>query len=604
MVASPVAETVKIPPRVSVDVAAGRWLECRALRPALVILLLPVVVFAGALLPGKVLSPADNLLTLAPWRAVAEVRPANPLANDVTFMFHPWLIYTGREIAEGRFPLWNPYGFGGAPFFANPQTAVLFPLNWLAWILPAAPAVTAIAMLKLSLAGLGAYWLLRLLAVGRAAATLGALSFMWSGVLGAWLPWSYGSAIACLPLVLAVTERLRQRPGAAAVAALGLTVAVTIFAGYPQGAAQALLATVRWALTRARSTARPGRFLGLVGGGLALGLALAAVQILPALEYLRLSAVFQHRAQWFPLLTLPLRSAVTFLMPYYYGGPGAPDFWGYWNFNEIAVSVGLVPWLALPLALLAAWRRPGTRFFVAMAAVAGGMLYGVPLLTPWLARLPPFAFTVNHRLAPFLALALSALAALGLDAALRAPEPGRRRLARTVRIAFLALAAAGLVSLADDLAAMLRHPMRLPLAWQYVAFLVLLSLAGLYLFATGQLWAGIAVNLVRDRARNRRFQFWRNAHRSAVDSGDTRDWLPDGKISPEERASVNEQVQAVWDATKNLSERQRTVFLLRFVEDLDILEIAEATGLTENAVNVHLFRAVRAIRKRVRNTND
>ena len=62
---------------------------------------------------------------------------------------------------------------------------------------------------------------------------------------------------------------------------------------------------------------------------------------------------------------------------------------------------------------------------------------------------------------------------------------------------------------------------------------------------------------------------------------------------------MNEQVQAVWEATKTLSEKQRTVFLLRFVEDLDASEIAQSTGLTENTVNVHLFRAVRAIRKRL-----
>jgi len=110
----------------------------------------------------------------------------------------------------------------------------------------------------------------------------------------------------------------------------------------------------------------------------------------------------------------------------------------------------------------------------------------------------------------------------------------------------------------------------------------------------------IAVNLVRDHARSRRFQFWKNAKQAAVDSDKTHEWLPDRSISPEQRASVNEQVQAVWEATENLSERQRTVFVLRFVEDMNSLEIAEATGLTENAVNVHLFRAVRAIRKRLK----
>jgi len=109
----------------------------------------------------------------------------------------------------------------------------------------------------------------------------------------------------------------------------------------------------------------------------------------------------------------------------------------------------------------------------------------------------------------------------------------------------------------------------------------------------------IAINLVRNHVQNRRFQFWKKAER--VDSREIHDW-PDGSISPEQRAAVNEQVQAVWEATKTLSERQRTVFLLRFLEDLDILEISHSTGLTESAVNVHLFRAVRHIRKRVGNS--
>jgi RNA polymerase sigma-70 factor, ECF subfamily len=106
----------------------------------------------------------------------------------------------------------------------------------------------------------------------------------------------------------------------------------------------------------------------------------------------------------------------------------------------------------------------------------------------------------------------------------------------------------------------------------------------------------IALNLVRDQARSRRFQFWRKAGR--VRSEEIRDW-PDRSLSPEQRAGINEQVQAVWEATSTLSEKQRTVFLLRYVEDLDICEIAESTGLTESTVNVHLVRAVRGIRKRL-----
>ena len=104
----------------------------------------------------------------------------------------------------------------------------------------------------------------------------------------------------------------------------------------------------------------------------------------------------------------------------------------------------------------------------------------------------------------------------------------------------------------------------------------------------------IAVNLVRSQLRTRRYQFWKKAER--LNSEQIQHWA-DRNISPEERASVNEQVQAVWKATSVLSERQRTVFILRFVEDMDVHEIAEATGLTHSTVSVHLGRALRRIRK-------
>jgi RNA polymerase sigma-70 factor (ECF subfamily) len=41
------------------------------------------------------------------------------------------------------------------------------------------------------------------------------------------------------------------------------------------------------------------------------------------------------------------------------------------------------------------------------------------------------------------------------------------------------------------------------------------------------------------------------------------------------------------------------VFLLRFVEDMDLLEIAVATGMKEGTVKTHLFRALHAIRERL-----
>jgi RNA polymerase sigma-70 factor (ECF subfamily) len=105
----------------------------------------------------------------------------------------------------------------------------------------------------------------------------------------------------------------------------------------------------------------------------------------------------------------------------------------------------------------------------------------------------------------------------------------------------------------------------------------------------------IAVNLVRDAARNRRLQFWKRWSESEPDS----QILVDGGMSPEAGAAAKEELRAVWRAVRRLPERQRTVFLLRFSEEMALSEIAAATGMAEGTVKVHLFRAVRAVREAV-----
>lgn len=106
----------------------------------------------------------------------------------------------------------------------------------------------------------------------------------------------------------------------------------------------------------------------------------------------------------------------------------------------------------------------------------------------------------------------------------------------------------------------------------------------------------IAANLVRDHESSGRLKFWRRSLRSDVDVTDLSDWVPDQQRSPEAVAAAKEQVRAVWNAASRLSERQRTVFLLRFVEDMDLLEIAAVTGMKEGTVKAHLFRALQSVR--------
>ncbi len=112
----------------------------------------------------------------------------------------------------------------------------------------------------------------------------------------------------------------------------------------------------------------------------------------------------------------------------------------------------------------------------------------------------------------------------------------------------------------------------------------------------------IAANLVRNHESSSRLKFWRRSLHSGVDMADIGNSIADRQQSAEEAALVQEQVKAIWAAAAGLSARQRTVFLLRFVEDMDLLEIADVTGMKEGTVKTHLFRALQSVRARLGET--
>jgi RNA polymerase sigma-70 factor (ECF subfamily) len=106
----------------------------------------------------------------------------------------------------------------------------------------------------------------------------------------------------------------------------------------------------------------------------------------------------------------------------------------------------------------------------------------------------------------------------------------------------------------------------------------------------------IAINLQKDHWRNRRVQFWKQARTYAVDVNEAGEWLPSGERSAEQQLLARERVRQVSKVVAELSERQRSIFLLRYVEEMELGEIARATGLSEGTVKAHLSRAVTRVR--------
>jgi len=111
----------------------------------------------------------------------------------------------------------------------------------------------------------------------------------------------------------------------------------------------------------------------------------------------------------------------------------------------------------------------------------------------------------------------------------------------------------------------------------------------------------IAVNLVRDHARNRRAGFWKRLLRLEDDGVVTDKGEPPSiKPSPERGMLAREELDAVWRAVDGLSARQKEVFVLRFAEEMELKEIAEVLDLRIGTVKAQLFRAVTSVREQVR----
>lgn len=109
----------------------------------------------------------------------------------------------------------------------------------------------------------------------------------------------------------------------------------------------------------------------------------------------------------------------------------------------------------------------------------------------------------------------------------------------------------------------------------------------------------IAINLIRGSVRSRRFKFWQRVNASAVDVKAVENSLEGHQQSPEGNVLTRESLSRVWNVVSGLSERQRHIFYLRFARDMDLSEIAVATGLKISAIKTHLHRALGTVRVRI-----
>ena len=156
-------------------------------------------------------------------------------AGDTALYYAPQYAAVGAAWREGGLPLWNAYQLCGHPWLATLQGGILYPGHLIYAVLPTHLGMAVSSLFHLMIVGAGIAVLARRLSVCGWAALVAGCLYSMNGPL----PLQFGTpnmveAAAWLtPGAIAVTGLVRSRnPGWAAL--LGLSLALSLLAGYPQ----------------------------------------------------------------------------------------------------------------------------------------------------------------------------------------------------------------------------------------------------------------------------------------------------------------------------------------------------------------------------------
>ena len=414
------------------------------LSAALIYAVLSLVFVGQGLLPGRTLSSSDMLWSTAPWTASAPdgVRwgGANFELADAVTVFQPFFEYTREAFPD--VPLWNPHIMGGRPFHADAQSAIFSPFSWPAFVLPLSKSLALVAALKLFVAALGTFLLGRALGMRFGGALLAGLVFAFGTFFVVWLPWPLTNIFPLLPWLLLLTELLVRRPQPLVGAALAGLVGLTLLGGHPETSFHTLVTVGVFFLFRLvgewrrerRNRALLLRRAGAFSLAAVAGAAIAAIMLVPLLEFMLHSGDYERRLGLEPGHALTKYLGALFLF----------DYWG--RPTQTSLVADLVSnrgfyagAITLMLAAAALILRPAAMrvAFAVYGALVLAVVLGTDPIFSLVTALPGFSTAHNGRMVILFLFVLAMLAGWGLDDLTRRDRPSPRR-----RIAVVAVSAA------------------------------------------------------------------------------------------------------------------------------------------------------------------
>ena len=350
--------------------------------------------------------------------------------GEITIGGLPLRFYLSQELKAGHLPLWTQRLYGGYPLVAETTIAAFYPPNLVFFtVLPAELAFHVNFAFAFFLAGLFTYLFCRLIKLSRGASLLSAIAFTFSGYWVTHITHNIVvDTIAWFPVEIYLLERFvreSKRPSILLLSlVLGVVVAVQFLAGHAQFFVYSLFFAGLYFLFRLLSGVlkRNQREFGLVSIALSaiVAVGLSAIQILPSLEYFRLS----ERAEGLTSEVINehpfhIEELVTFVFPNYNGtpvnfthNPPFPEKGIYW---EITAYVGLLTLLLVGASMFRI--RSGIQVFL-YVLLSFSLIMAMGGIGPlrYLLTIPPFGyFRIPARFLYFTTFSLAILAGFGLD---------------------------------------------------------------------------------------------------------------------------------------------------------------------------------------------
>jgi len=348
------------------------------------------------------------------------LKPGNIFFHlDHSFQNIPFRFYAFNSISAGRIPLWCPFSAAGFPLFAEGQSGVAYPLNWITYnVLPFSEAYKYSLLSHLLLLAAGFYLFSRKLGVTRCGALLTATGVTFSGyIIRKSMFVNMIQSLAWLPLLLWLWAGVDRERFKKYGLISGIILGFQLLAGHPQAAVLSWIVFALFVIASPSHQMFIARFTYLLLSTV-LGLGISICQWLPTLRLMLQS--IRHSSSGFSgmfQMSFPPSFFPALIFPDFFGNAAKATFWGNWQAYEWELSsyIGVT---ILLLTCAAPKNNPWSRFLLAMLFL--GLFLGMGNFTPFyevITEIPILnSFRIPSRWLIFFVLGSCLLAGRGLDA--------------------------------------------------------------------------------------------------------------------------------------------------------------------------------------------